>query len=132
MNYKRITERLYGGTTVSVNGKVYYDEVADIVERLAELEDKIENGTYIELPCKAGDTVYHIYKSAFGNYFIDEETVYGYEYDNDGIGWRLRLGTCSPAITCLGDNIFLTREEARKKLEKLRGDREVNKREISR
>ena len=28
------------------------------VVRLAELEDKIENGTLVELPCKAGDTVY--------------------------------------------------------------------------
>ena len=26
--------------------------------RLAELEDKIMNGTLIELPCKVGDTVY--------------------------------------------------------------------------
>lgn len=26
--------------------------------RLAELEDKINNGTLIELPCKVGDTVY--------------------------------------------------------------------------
>ena len=28
--------------------------------RLAELEDKINNGTLIELPCKVGDTVYCI------------------------------------------------------------------------
>ena len=28
--------------------------------RLAELEDKIENGMLIELPCKLGDTVYYI------------------------------------------------------------------------
>ena len=27
-------------------------------KRLQELEDKIENGTLIELPCKVGDTVY--------------------------------------------------------------------------
>ena len=48
MKYERMTERLYGGETVSANGKVYYDEVADIVERLCELEDKIENGELIE------------------------------------------------------------------------------------
>ena len=28
--------------------------------RLAELEDKINNGTLIELPCKVGDTVYYV------------------------------------------------------------------------
>ena len=30
--------------------------------RLAELEDKINNGTLIELPCKVGDTVYEVFK----------------------------------------------------------------------
>ena len=30
------------------------------IDRLAELEDKIENGILIELPCKVGDTVYCI------------------------------------------------------------------------
>ena len=30
----------------------------EAVDRLAELETKIENGTLIELPCKVGDTVY--------------------------------------------------------------------------
>ena len=30
------------------------------INRLAELEDKIENGTLIELPCKVGDTIYNI------------------------------------------------------------------------
>lgn len=39
--------------------------VADwqVVERLAELEDKLENGLLVELPCKVGDTVYIV-----GNY----------------------------------------------------------------
>lgn len=32
-----------------------YDE---LLNRLAKLEDKIENGTLVELPCKAGDIVY--------------------------------------------------------------------------
>jgi hypothetical protein len=30
-------------------------------ERLADLEDKIEQGTLIELPCKVGDTVYWLF-----------------------------------------------------------------------
>lgn len=30
------------------------------IDRLAELEDKIENGTLIELPCKVGDTVWEL------------------------------------------------------------------------
>ena len=31
-----------------------------IYKRLYDLEDKIENGTLVELPCKVGDTVYFI------------------------------------------------------------------------
>lgn len=34
-----------------------YDE---LLNRLAELEDKIENGTLVELPCKEGDIVYFV------------------------------------------------------------------------
>ena len=32
----------------------------EILHRLAELEDKIENGTLIELPCKVGDRIWAI------------------------------------------------------------------------
>ena len=41
-----------------------YDRFIEIYNRLAELEDKIENKTLVELPCKAGDTVY---EEAIGN-----------------------------------------------------------------
>lgn len=34
--------------------------LCDVLNRLAELEDKIENGTLVELPCKVGDTAYEI------------------------------------------------------------------------
>ena len=37
-------------------------KIPKIVTRLAKLEDKIENGTLIELPCKVGDTVCKYYK----------------------------------------------------------------------
>mgnify|MGYP004687478229 FL=1 len=32
----------------------------DLLNRLAKLEDKIENGTLVELPCKEGDIVYFV------------------------------------------------------------------------
>lgn len=53
--YKRITARL-------ANGKAVVDFIASgagrikTVDRLAELEDKITDGTLVELPCKVGDT----------------------------------------------------------------------------
>lgn len=44
----------------------YFDEKAEkaedakVFEKLCDLEDKIENGTLIELPCKIGDTLYFV------------------------------------------------------------------------
>lgn len=34
-------------------------KIPQIIHRLAELEDKIENGTLVELPCKVGDIIYN-------------------------------------------------------------------------
>lgn len=51
--YKRLT----------VKDSCYYDEMDNVdvdalYSRLAKLEDKIESGQLVELPCKYGDTVY--------------------------------------------------------------------------
>ena len=69
MSYKRLTKE----KSTSENTKIVYNEngfaifdkelVEKLLEehnRLWELEDKIENGTIIELPCKVGTTVYYI------------------------------------------------------------------------
>lgn len=91
--------------------------------RLAELEDKIENGMLIELPCKVGDTVYRVYEECNGsscpyngNYeqwrchykgkkqckaFIDEKK-FSYEMLND-----------------IEKSIFVVKGEAEAKLKKL-------------
>ena len=49
-----------------------YDRFIEIYNRLAELEDKIENKTLIELPCKAGDTVY---EEVIGNIYDNPELL---------------------------------------------------------
>ena len=41
-----------------------YETLKRCIERLAELEDKIEDGTLVELPCKVGDKVYWVDVSA--------------------------------------------------------------------
>ena len=60
-DYKmRITKWEIGGIA-SVNGNSPIDkDMANAINRLAELEDKIENGTLVELTCKVGDTVYGV------------------------------------------------------------------------
>lgn len=66
--YKRLTERdeygnadIIGLSTEKLFGELYFDEInllTKALNKLAFLEDKIENGTLVELPCKVGDTVY--------------------------------------------------------------------------
>ena len=54
--YKRLTEK-DGATRVMSQWAGTSNELK-IYRRLAELEDKIMNGTLVETPCKVGDTVY--------------------------------------------------------------------------
>ena len=60
MEYKRLTSgaKCKGG----LFDRLMFEDnkVIDLVNRLAELEDKIEQGTLIELPCKVGDTVWKL------------------------------------------------------------------------
>lgn len=70
MEYDRLTKRNANGEVETVKRpkssyiqEVYeeWDEInRELKLRLAELEDKIENGTFVELPCKVGDTVWTI------------------------------------------------------------------------
>lgn len=55
-----------------------YDRFLETYNRLSELEDKIEKGTLVELPCKVGTTIYQIYKDC-SNCSHFKET--GWEYD---------------------------------------------------
>lgn len=61
--YKRLTKQVFDKVQgcedkMTMHGQSLYD----LYNRLAELEDKIENGTLMELPCKAGDTIYEVFK----------------------------------------------------------------------
>ena len=88
----------------------------DVVKRLGELEDKIENGTLIELPCKVGDTVWYIKSYGFGRYQVEDMVVAGFNFSRyeDAI-WVVGL------YEEQSSHIYLTKAEAEKKLEELKG-----------
>ena len=102
-----------------------YDRFMEIYNRLAELEDKIENGTLIELPCKVGDKVYHLSCKTISEEIVSQikYTIYNGEidlsnshimtddlYDKDYNFYR---------ISKLGKSLFLTKVEAEAKLKEL-------------
>ena len=89
-----------------------YERFMETYNRLAELEDKIEQGTLIELPCKVGDTVYFIIKS--GNEFVLlEDTCIGFTIA-DG---ETHIGLENIPVAV--NKYYFTREEAEKRLKEL-------------
>ncbi len=47
------------------------DKHTKAYDRLAELEDKIDDGTLIELPCKVGEAFYYLDANQHDGWFID-------------------------------------------------------------
>ena len=87
-------------------------EVIEKLKCLAELEDKIEQGTLIELPCKVGDRVYVI---ADGIWHCQE--VWQFRYDSCGLS--VKTVGCYPYDFEWDKTAFLTREEAEKRLKEI-------------
>ena len=85
------------------------------VKRLGELEEKIENGTLVELPCKVGDNAVAIidtfcYPNAIYNVKL-KDLAYIVEDENGDVTFQ--------HIT----RIFGTEAEAKKRLEELKNER---------
>lgn len=113
----------------------HYEIVQDInvickkLNRLAELEDKIENGTLIELPCKVGTTLYFIYNRPLADKpnltpRIHETSNWYFDIDEKGIAISTRspYGYNGEYFYYLGEMVFLTKAEAEKKLEELKNE----------
>lgn len=101
------------------SGCVSKDAIKEKMTALAELEDKIEQGTMIELPCKVGDTVYLVY-AATG---VQEWEVRGIQISENTILFLLgHKGTDDYNAAHLSEKgryLFFTREEAEAKLKEL-------------
>lgn len=97
--------------------------VENMIKKLATYEDLEEQGLLVRLPCKVGDTVY-VKLSAYCKTKYAEAQVRDYTY-------FISCGFCvvvtsekfdkqSIPFSEFGKSIFLTREEAEKKLEELK------------
>lgn len=115
MEYKRLTKRRKDGSVALdfySNSKDF--TIVELKLRLAELEDKIENGTLIEIPCKVGDNAVAIidtfcYPNAIYNVKL-KDLAYIVEDENGDVTFQ--------HIT----RIFGTEAEAEKKLEEIRNE----------
>jgi hypothetical protein len=123
-DYKRLTKRICGAVVIEDEFgndiSTFYKPLGDALDRLAELEDKIEQGTLIELdmklPFKVGDTAYWL--NGLPN-CIQEYKVLGYSFDCF-FGLRVDLGGMQPILfRCFGVKLFASRKEAEKRLKEL-------------
>jgi hypothetical protein len=78
--------------------KELFDDFIKEHNRLAELEDDLESGKLIRLPCKVGDTVY----------LIDT-------YNMEVMEWYFGFDM----LGSIGKTVFLTKDEAEDKLKEL-------------
>ena len=121
MEYKRLTKRNCAGYVVPVKPIMSgYSNIQaaeeELLDRLAELEDKIEAGTLIEIPCKVGNNAVAIidtlcYPNAIYNVKL-KDLAYIVEDENGDVTFQ--------HIT----RIFRTKAEAEKRLEEIRNGNE--------
>ena len=140
--YKRLTKQKWSND-IDLTKEYGYSY---IYKRLYELEDKIENGTLLVLPCKVGDKVYEIEYNYwevchdcphFSTFFgMDENCDMGYEtYPNpkklnaNCKKHELQLQESIFSIEFyarhfndFGKTVFITKTEAEAKLKELRGE----------
>lgn len=108
-----------------------YKQFIKMYNRLYELENKIEQGRLIELPCKVGDTIFFIYEccSAEGKECIacDKGCVHGISHQEDGIWVHARYEsglTYWHKEEDFGKTVFFTKEKAKAevRLQELKGE----------
>jgi hypothetical protein len=93
-----------------------HEQLAEWLEKLKSYEDLEEQGLLVRLPCSIGTTVWDIYGTG-----IRKNVVSGIEYGKDG-RWFLWANE-DEWLGELNVVVFLTREEAEKKLEEIQNDK---------
>lgn len=108
------------------------------IDKLATYEDLEEQGLLVRLPCKVGDTVWVVTSpiNVFGydeydgdaEYEVYESFLSSVSYYASGEQFRIYAKVTNSFIAAyfrecdFGESIFLTREEAEKKLEELKNE----------
>lgn len=106
------------------DGELYWlKDAAELLEELKSYKGAEEQGLLVRLPCKVGDTVYVPTRN-----FISELRIIMISVDMHGtyFGWKLNSGIYPNldgfSINKLGKTVFLTREEAERKLEEMKNN----------
>lgn len=129
---KRLTERVNDGLIMTKqdsgdNVSYYWDwdkENFKVAEKLATYEDLEEQGLLVRLPCKVGDIMFRINKGAKNP--VIELTVTQIDITTRSYNLEVIDRDCGELMCFkndIGKTIFLTREDAEKKLEEIQNDK---------
>ena len=134
MEYKRLTEKVKDCFQYDLKDfKHKIGEFGDYdaffaysmaVKRLGELEEKIENGALVELPCKVGDVMYEVIGDAYIDEWEIESICFNKTYPK-GVIWAKRTRDFARWkfwIEDCGTKWFATKAEAEKRLEEMRNE----------
>lgn len=140
---ERLTKRYvddFGQKAITACGETYFEgeDGYVVVDRLASYEDLEEQGLLVRLPCKVGDTVWVVtspinvfdYDEYDGDaeYEVYESFLSSVSYYASGEQFRIYAKVTNSFIAAyfrecdFGESIFLTREEAEKKLEEMKNN----------
>lgn len=131
---ERLTKRYvddFGQKAITACGETYFEgeDGYVVVDRLASYEDLEEQGLLVRLPCKVGDTVYRVNAGAKQPIIpmtVSEIHFLCYKNERavrfDAIG-KEDMGESCYRLEDIGRIVFLTREEAEKKLEDIQNDK---------
>lgn len=126
-DYKRLTKRMLNGKWEFVKEPDgYSDGMNSLGNRLAELEDKIEAGTLVELPCKVGDIMYYL-SPEYDKELLLECIVTKIKITGEGVGIDVNGEPKENGLIkelyrdYIGKRVFIAREAAEARLKELEG-----------
>jgi hypothetical protein len=100
-----------------------HEQLAEWLEKLKSYKDAEEQGLLVRLPCKVGDTVYVPTRNFVSELRI---TMVSVDMHEAYFSWMLNSGIYPNldgfSKSKLGKSVFLTREEAEKKLEEMKAN----------
>lgn len=117
--YKRLTKD--GKLTNNCFTSGGFVNINLVVTRLAELEDKIEAGTLVELPCKVGDIMYYL-SPEYDKELLLECIVTKIKITGEGVGIDVNGEPKENGLIkelyrdYIGKRVFITREAAEARL----------------
>lgn len=103
--------------------------IQQVFKKLADYEDLEDQGLLVRLPCKVGDTVYRVNAGAKQPiipmtvseiHFLCYKNERAVRFDTIG---KEDMGESCYRLEDIGKIVFLTREEAEKKLEEIQNDK---------